>query len=264
MKIALCQTSVFWEETERNLNNHQITIDSLFKQNSGIDIIVFPEFFSTGFSIDNKAIAESMNGPSATWLRRVSKDCSVAIMASIPIYEKGRYYNRVFFVTPDNEWHYDKRHLFSYGGENKVFSQGIDRVIVKYKEWNILLQICYDLRFPVWARNRGLEYDLIINVANWPSSRESVVNPLVRARAIENLCYYAFVNRTGSDPQNTYSPIGFISDYKGNQLAPIFRDSDDMWSLYDLNHNDLKRFRDGFRAWKDGDKFVIKSDDESI
>ena len=261
MKIALCQISVFWEETERNLNNHQRTIDSLFGIDSGIDLFVFPEFFSTGFSIDNKAIAESMDGPSANWLRKVSKDFNVAVMASIPIFENGRYYNRAFFVTPENEWHYDKRHLFSYGGENKVFSKGKNRVVVNYKEWTILLQICYDLRFPVWARNRGLEYDLVINVANWPSSREGVINPLVRARAIENQCYHAFVNRTGSDPQNSYYPIGFVSDYKGNELIPVLKNSDVTWSLYDLNLNDLRRFRDNFRAWEDGDKFVIKSDD---
>lgn len=261
MKIALCQISFFWEETERNLNNHQLTIDSLFGIDSGIDLIVFPEFFSTGFSIDNITIAESMEGPSATWLRRISKDYNVAVMASIPIFENGRYYNRAFFVTPENEWHYDKRHLFSYGGENRVFSKGNNRVVVNYKEWNILLQICYDLRFPVWARNRGLEYDLVINVANWPSSREGVINPLVRARAIENQCYHAFVNRTGSDPQNSYSPIGFVSDYKGNELIPVLKNSDVTWSLYDLNLNDLRRFRDNFRAWEDGDKFVIKSDD---
>ncbi len=261
MKIALCQTSVFWEETERNLNNHQHTIDSLFGQEPEIDIIVFPEFFSTGFSIDNKAIAESMDGPSAKWLRRVSNDHNVAVMASIPILENGRYYNRAFFVTPESEWHYDKSHLFSYGGENKVFSKGINRVVVKFKEWNILLQICYDLRFPVWARNCGLEYDLAINVANWPSSREAVINPLVRARAIENQCYYAFVNRTGRDPQNTYSPIGYISDYKGNELMPVLKNSDDAWALFDLNHNDLRKFRENFRAWEDGDKFVIKNDE---
>lgn len=261
MKIALCQTSIFWEETERNLNNHQHTIDLLFGQDSEIDLIVFPEFFSTGFSINNKAIAESVNGQSAEWLRKISKDYSVAVMSSIPICENGRYYNRAFFVTPENEWHYDKRHLFSYGGENMVFSQGTKKVIVRFKEWNILLQICYDLRFPVWARNSGLEYDLSINIANWPSSRESVVNPLVRARAIENQCYYAFVNRCGSDPQSTYSPIGFISDFKGNELLPIVKDSDGIWSLYDLNHNDLRRFRETFRVWEDGDKFVIKNDD---
>ncbi len=261
MKIALCQTSVFWEETERNLNNNQRTIDFLFDKNPEIDIVVFPEFFSTGFSINNKAIAETMEGISVQWLRKISEDYSVAIMASVPISENGRYYNRAFFVTPDNEWHYDKRHLFSYGGEDKLFSQGRNRVIVKYKGWNILLQICYDLRFPVWARNTGLAYDLAINIANWPSSRDNVINPLVRARAIENLCYYAFVNRNGSDPQNTYSPIGFISDYKGNELVPVLMDSNHVWSLYDLNHSDLSKFRETFRVWEDGDKFVIKNDE---
>ncbi len=260
MKIALCQTSVLWEETGRNLNNHQHTVDFLFGKDPEIDIIVFPEFFSTGFSINNNSIAESVDGPSANWLRKICKEYSVAVMASIPILENGRYYNRAFFVTQNNEWHYDKRHLFSYGGENKVFSRGMNRVIVKYKGWNILLQICYDLRFPVWARNSGMEYDLSINIANWPSSRDSVVNSLVRARAIENQCYYAFINRNGSDPQNTYSPIGFISDYQGNELIPVLKDSNDIWSIYELNQNALMRFREIFRVWEDCDNFVIKNE----
>jgi len=257
MNIAICQTSVIWENTKENLNNYNFVIRSLFKEYPRIDLAIFPEFFSTGFSI-NRSLVESVDGVSTLWLRKISKEYNTAVMASIPILDDGKYYNRALFITPDTEFRYDKRHLFSYGGENKLFSQGEAKSVINYKGWNILLQICYDLRFPVWSRNIGMEYDLAINVANWPSSREGVVNPLVRARAIENLCYYAFINRDGHDPLNRYNPIGMISDFKGSEMSPLYTTLDGVCTVYCLDIDILRKFRETFRPWEDADKFVVK------
>ena len=258
MKIALCQTTTVWEDINTNLVNSQKIVEELFEKSFKIDIIVFPEFFTTGFSVDNKSIAEDMNGPSVEWMREMSKKYSAAFFASIPIFQNGKYFNRAFFVSPENEWYYNKRHLFSYGGENRLYSQGDKRVIVNYRGWRILLQICYDLRFPVWSRNVALEYDLIINVANWPSSRESVVSPLVRARAVENLSYYAFVNRAGEDPNCQYNKIGFVSNFKGDKIPPVLvDDKNGIWTIYDLDLDSIRLFRETFRVWEDADKFSL-------
>ena len=257
MKIALCQTTPVWEDINANLVKCRKIVEELVEKSPNTDIIVFPEFFTTGFSVENNSIAEDMNGPSVEWMREMSKKYSTAFFASIPIFQNGKYFNRAVFVSPEKEWYYDKRHLFSYGGENRLYSQGEKRVIVNYKVWRILLQICYDLRFPVWSRNVSLEYDLIINVANWPSSRESVVSPLVRARAIENLSYYVFVNRAGEDPNCQYNRIGFVSNFKGDKILPVLDDKNGIWTICDLDLDSLRLFRETFRVWEDADKFLL-------
>jgi len=257
MKVVICQPDIIWENTEANLEYYRIAVGDIIENNSGIDLIVFPEFFSTGFTM-NKAVIEDMDGISVRWLRSISNNFNIAIVASIPIASSGKYYNRAMFITPDNEYFYDKRHVFTYGGENELFSQGQSRTIINYKGWNIMMQICYDLRFPVWARNVDLKYDFVINVANWPASRDSVVHSLVKARAIENFCYYAFINRVGSDPQNTYNRCGLISDYKGNEMSPLKKSEDGNYMIFELEFEMLKSYRENFRAWEDADKFVIE------
>lgn len=258
MNIALCQTPIVWENFDENIDYYNCVLKDIFKcADSGIDIIVFPEFFTYGFTM-NKCVAEKPDGPSSCWLKNKSIEYNVAIVASIPIVDDNKYFNRALLVTPDgSEFYYDKRHLFSYGREDSVFSPGGSNSIINYKGWNISLQICYDIRFPVWSRNVGLSYDLIINMANWPDSRESVVEPLVRARAIENLCYFAFDNRTGTDPNNRYNKIGFVADYKGEVQASIFGSNEFNYEVYELNIEELKAFREKFKVWKDADKFII-------
>jgi len=260
MKIALCQTPIVWERVNENIARYNSVLIDIYKcHDPGIDIIIFPEFFTYGFTM-NKNVAELSEGPSTCWLREKSKEFNVAIAASVPIREEKKIYNRAFFIAPDgSEYSYNKRHLFSYGGEETTFTHGDSSTIFHYKGWNICLQICYDLRFPVWCRNVDLSYDLIINMANWPASRESVVEPLARARAIENLSYFAFVNRVGNDPFNSYNKVGLVSDYKGVVQMAIKSSDEFNYQIYELNLDALKTFRDKFKVWKDADKFKIIS-----
>ncbi|MEN6619874.1 MAG: nitrilase-related carbon-nitrogen hydrolase [Rikenellaceae bacterium] len=258
MRIALCQTPIIWEKAGENIAHYNSVLTDIFKdKDSGTDIVVFPEFFTYGFTM-NKEMAESTNGPSLRWLREKSREFNVAIASTIPIKEEDRFYNRAYFVTPDGSEHfYNKRHLFSYGGEDSIFTPGTSHTIFYYKGWNISLQICYDLRFPVWSRNTDLSYDLIINMANWPSVRESVVEPLVRARAIENLSFYAFVNRTGDDLSSRYNAVGMIADYKGVSQNAVRVSKDFNYQIFTLDLDGLKSFRKKFEVWRDADKFKI-------
>ena len=258
MRITLCQIPIVWEKAIENISNCERLLEDLFTtKSSGTDIVILPEFFTYGFTM-NREIAEGINGPSLSWMREKSMQYNVAIVATIPIKEGDRLFNRAYFVKPDGtEHHYDKRHLFSYGGEDMVYTRGDSNTIVNYKGFNILLQVCYDLRFPVWSRNKNLSYDLVINMANWPSSRESVIEPMVRARAIENLSYYAFTNRSGNDPLNSCNPVGFVSDYKGEPMTPKLFSDEFNYKTYNLDINDLVIFRQKFKAWQDADNFEI-------
>lgn len=259
MKIALCQVPVLWESPEENLRNYDKIVEEITLKNSGTDIIIFPEFFSVGFSM-NKIMCESLDGISANWLRQKSSGSGIAFLASVPIKEDDKLYNRAIFVTPDGfEYYYDKRHVFGIGGESNIFSPGANKVIIPYRGWNIMIQICYDLRFPVWSRNIDLGYDLVINVANWPATRAFVIEPMVKTRAIENLTYYAFVNRIGEDPENSYDGNSMVADFKGNSLMPSISDISCYYSIFELDLNSLKLFRNKFPVWKDADKFTIEN-----
>ena len=179
MKIALVNCDIEWESPAINLANFDKILSNFI--NEGVnkpDLIVFPELFTTGFSVSDR-YAESLNGDTHKWMKGWSIRLDSAIMASIPVQEGDNLYNRALFVTPEDDFHYDKRHLFSLGGEQSLFKKGRTPVIINFRGFNIFLQICYDLRFPVWSRNAGLLYDLTINIANWPASRDSVIEILV-------------------------------------------------------------------------------------
>jgi Predicted amidohydrolase len=218
------------------------------------DIIVLPELFAVGFSM-NPSIAEKADGETSRWLKLMAERYNCAILASVPILEGGLIYNRALFTTSSSTEYYDKRHLFSYGKEPTVFTQGIRRTVVTYKEFNILIQICYDLRFPVWSRAKKLDYDIIINIANWPASRARVVEPMCRSRAIENQSYFLFVNRGGSDEESSYDGERYAFDFMGDSLTPVV--NGDSYSIFEINSDKLREFRDKFRAWEDADEFVI-------
>ncbi len=257
MIAATCQIPIVWENPLENLHYCDKVMEQLFTLNPAPDLVIFPEFFTYGFSV-NSEICEDSEGITLRWMLKNSQKYNCAITGSVPVYDCGKKYNRAYFVSSGEDVvFYDKRHVFSYGGENRVFAPGKNLLVISFKGWKIALQICYDLRFPVFIRNTDLKYDLVINVASWPSSRESVIEHLVKSRAIENVCWYAFVNRSGKDPLNCYNPLGFISNHIGESLLPINIIEEFNCSIYSLDITDLEEFRKVFRPWNDADKFKL-------
>lgn len=247
MKITLFQTDIAWAQPTAN---HK-TIAALLDANAGADLYVLPEMFSTGFATAPRGIAEA-NGQSLAWMQGEARKRGCALAGSVATEEQGRYYNRFYFVFPDgSERHYDKRHLFTYGGEDRQFTAGRERVVVEYAGFRILLQVCYDLRFPVFSRNRK-DYDLALYVASWPTARLSAWTTLLHARAIENQCYVAGVNRTGDDPACSYSGGTELIDPYGNTIAACRHGQVDVVTT-DLGIEPLKAFRSKFPVLDDAD-----------
>ena len=200
INITLIQSNIIWEDKISNLKNYQEKIDKI----ESTDLIILPEMFTTGFSMNPKDISETMNGETIQWMKANASKMNSAICGSIIIEEEGKYFNRFIWVNPDGSIHqYDKKHLFSFAGENKNYTPGNKKIIIEYKGWKICPLVCYDLRFPVWSRNSE-EYDLLIYVANWPTKRKLAWKSLLVARAIENQCYVIGVNRVGKDENNHY------------------------------------------------------------
>lgn len=220
------------------------------------DIVVLPETFATGFVVDTEAVAQRMDGTVVTWLKRTAAKYDRAIVGSVAINENGKCFNRMLFVKPSGEIAcYDKRHLFGIGGEDKCFLPGDKRVIVEYRGVRFLLLVCYDLRFPVWSRNRG-DYDAIICPASWAASRRNVWRTLLRARAIENLAYVVGVNRTGADPSTKYVGDSAVIDFRGETLVEM-NDREGLVTAV-LDTDRLVHFRESFPVWRDADNFEIK------
>ena len=216
MKIALIQSDLYWEDPSENRKNFESKINQI---DSEVNLIVLPEMFSTGFTMNASEVAETMQGETVLWMQRVAKQRKCALTGSLIITEKNQFYNRMLFVFPSGEIrHYDKRHLFSLAGEDRTYTSGKEKVIVEYLGWKICLQVCYDLRFPVFVRNIE-NYDLILYVANWPKVRTNAWDILLKARAVENLSYVVGVNRIGLDAHN-YEHIGHsqVVDFLGNYI----------------------------------------------
>ena len=214
MNVALIQTDIIWENPSENRKNLEEKIKAL---NESIDLIVFPEMFTSGFTMHPNLVAETMNGVTVLWLKNIAKTKNCAITGSLVIVENGNLYNRMVFVFPNGEiQHYDKKHLFTLAGEDKIYTSGKEKVIVNYKDYKICLQVCYDLRFPVFSRNTE-NYDLLIYVASWPKVRTNAWDILLKARAVENVSYVIGVNRIGTD-NNNFEYIGHsqIIDELGN------------------------------------------------
>lgn len=252
MKIAILQTDIDWANPSVNVKN----VDEIIDRQEKADLFVLPEMFSTGFCTDPEGIAESVDCETLQWMKRKAAEKGCALAGSIATEEEGKYYNRFYFVHPDGTVDsYDKKHLFTYGGEDKHFTPGHQRVIVNYMGVRILLQVCYDLRFPVWARNRK-DYDMILYVASWPTSRVEVWKTLLRARAIENQCYVAGVNRVGNDPNCTYCGGSAIIDPYGKALASCEDGKVEVAdAMVDLEV--LEAFRKKFPVLNDADSFQI-------
>ena len=214
MKIALIQSDLYWEDVYKNRKSFESKVNQI---DSNVNLVVLPEMFSTGFTMNAPEVAETMEGETVLWLQSLAKQKNFAITGSLIILENEKYYNRMLFVFPSGKIeYYDKRHLFSLAGEDQFYTSGKEKVIVEYLDWKICLQVCYDLRFPVFARNVE-NYDLLLYVANWPKVRTNAWDTLLKARAIENLSYVAGVNRVGLDVNN-YEHVGHsqVIDFLGN------------------------------------------------
>lgn len=216
MKIALIQSALFWENPKINRNYFEEKINSIIEK---VDLIVLPEMFSTGFTMNPEAVFETMDGETVLWMKSLAKAKNSAITGSLVIKENDNFYNRLVFVFPSGELQfYDKRHSFTLAGEDKVYTPGKEKLIVDYLGWKICPQVCYDLRFPVFARNVE-DYDLLLYVANWPKSRIQAWDILVKARSVENMCYTIGVNRVGLDNNNfEHNGHSQVIDFMGNYI----------------------------------------------
>ncbi len=244
-----------WEDAAANREMFAHEIRSLA---GNTDLIVLPEMFNTGFSMNSERLAETMDGPTVLWMRDQAKSSRAAIYGSAIITENGRYFNRGIFARPDGTIsQYDKRHLFRMAGEHQHFAAGMERVVVNWQGWRILLQVCYDLRFPVFSRNRN-DHDLMLYVANWPEARRYAWSQLLIARAIENRSYVAGVNRVGMDGNGIhYTGDSVVLDPKGAMVAAA--EPATLATINAVLHAaELQAFRKKFPADLDADDFELK------
>ncbi len=214
MKIALIQIPLVWEDPKLNRDYIEQKINIL---EANTDLVVLPEMFTTGFTMQPERVAETMQGETIVWMQSLAKAKNCAITGSLVIIEEGNFYNRLLFVFPSGEIHYyNKRHLFTLAGEDKSYTKGTQKLIIEYRGWKICPLICYDLRFPVFARNVE-QYDLLLYVANWPTIRIQAWDTLLKARAVENMSYTIGVNRVGKDEKDyDYSGHSQVVDFLGN------------------------------------------------
>jgi omega-amidase len=274
LTVTTIQTNLHWEDKSTNLKMLEKKINSIKEKT---EIVVLPEMFTTGFSMQPEKLAEAMDGETVQWMKRITAKKKIILAGSIIIEEKGNYFNRLIWMLPNGQYGiYDKRHRFAYAGEDEQFSAGKNRLIASVKGWKINLLVCYDLRFPVWARQTspltplqrrgeqetpGLEYDVLIYVANWPDRRVHAWKTLLQARAIENQCYVVGVNRVGDDGNNIhYSGESMIIDPLGEVLY-IKKDVEDIFSIT-LDKDHLNSVREKFPFWRDADHFQILSNEE--
>lgn len=254
MKVALIQSSLFWENPTANRNYFEEKINAITEN---VDLIVLPEMFTTGFSMNPKDVAETMEGETIIWLQSLAKAKKTAITGSLIIKENNNFYNRLVFVFPSGEIQfYDKRHLFTLAGEDKVYTSGKEKLIVDYLGWKIRPLVCYDLRFPVFARNVE-DYDVLIYVANWPKPRINAWDILLKARSVENMCYTIGVNRIGFD-NNNFEHVGHSQtvDFLGNYV--LEPQETEGFFVVELNKKKLLETRKKLGFLNDRDTFELK------
>lgn len=254
LKIALVQTSLVWENHSANLE----LMDKHLAKIIAADVIVLPEMFTTGFSMEPARLAEKMDGKTMQWFAQKAKEKNAVITGSFIAEESGKYFNRLIWMKSDGSFEsYDKRHLFRMAGENNQYTEGSKKLIAEVKGWKVCPLICYDLRFPVWSRNVQNEYDVLLYAANWPEARSHAWKSLLPARAIENQCYVAAVNRVGMDGKTLhYSGDSVVLDFFGKPLATASVGKEEIVEAV-LKYEDLEKFRKGFPAGLDQDKFEI-------
>lgn len=263
MRIAALQLDIAWCKAALNCKKIEQRLAELMEQQATdggerIALFVLPEMFTTGFVMTPQGVADDEQQTLA-WMKRMATDYQVALAGSVAVEQDGAFFNRFYFVQPNGRVdQYDKRHLFTYGGEQEAYQAGEDRVIVSYQGYRFLLQICYDLRFPLFSRNTANDpYDVILYVANWPTSRIAVWNTLLVARALENQCYVIGVNRVGEDTATLYNGSSAIINAYGKSLATTKTEHEGL-ILATLDRAALHRFRAKFPVLSDADSFVVK------
>lgn len=251
LKITLVQPNIIWENPQANLEKYSKWLENLQET----DVIILPEMFTTGFSMQPTILKEEMDGVTVNWMKKMAADKKAAVVASLIIEENGQIFNRAVWVFPERKVaFYDKRHLYTMAQENMHYSQGKSKTVIEYKGWRFCPMICYDLRFPVWSRNAE-DYDVLFYMANWPSPRHHVWKNLLVARAIENQSYCFGINRTGSDGAGLHylgdsamvSPKGF-ADFMGQTESH---------RTFEIAYNELHEFRKKFPLLDDRDGFEV-------
>jgi len=255
---TLIQSQLHWEDKNANLQMFEQKINTITTQTH---VVILPEMFSTGFSMQPEKFAEKMDGLTVEWMKKIAASKKIILTGSIIIEEEQNYFNRLIWMLPNGQFgYYDKRHLFAYGEEDKYYKAGTKRLIASVNGWKVNLMVCYDLRFPVWSRQQledgSFEYDVLVYVANWPQKRNTAWKSLLRARAIENQCYVIGVNRVGNDGNNIYhSGDSMIIDPLGEILYQK-TEEEDIYTTQ-LNKETLNEVRDKFQFWRDSDDFKI-------
>ncbi|MUU78583.1 amidohydrolase [Winogradskyella endarachnes] len=255
LKVAMIQTDLVWENPTEN---RRVLNDKLDAISTDIDLIILPEMFTSGFTMNPETVAETMDGKTIVWLKEKATAKQAAIMGSLVVKEGNHYYNRMVCVEPSGKiTTYNKRHSFTLAGEHKVYTAGTEKVIFEYKGWKICPLVCYDLRFPVWARNTE-DYDLLIYVANWPKVRIDAWDALLKARAIENMTYCIGVNRVGLDGNDyEYSGHSAAYDVLGKRLNHLSENTDTI-EIVLLEKSTIKKYREKLNFLNDRDMFSLK------
>ncbi len=256
LRVTLLQTDLAWEDPEAN---RRALAGELRGLSGATDLVVLPEMFTTGFSMQPERMAEEAGGPTTAWLQQLASELEAAVVGSVMTRDGAHHYNRLLWATPQGTVrHYDKRHLFRMGGEDRHYAQGEDLLVVEWRGFRIAPLICYDLRFPVWSRRReGYDYDLLVYVANWPAVRRRAWTTLLAARAIENQCYVAGVNRCGSDGLGVpYAGDSVVNDFRGEPVVAVPAGHGRETATLDLDA--LITFRDRFPAHLDADGFTLR------
>ncbi|WP_170311745.1 nitrilase family protein [Pedobacter nototheniae] len=255
LKVTVFQAYLFWENTDKNLQNLSLRLSMGVREKT--DLIILPEMFNTGFSMQSETLAEEMGGKTMQWMLQMAQKYECVVTGSLIIKENGNYYNRMIWMLANGEYqHYDKRHLFSMGDEDKHYTPGKDKLIVELKGWKIRLAVCYDLRFPVWLRNKDAEYDILLLVASWPDKRSSHWKALIPARAIENQSYVIGVNRVGHDGNQVYhGGHSMCIDPYGNTV--YYKPEDEDMYTITITYEEIVKIRRQFPFLKDADHFHI-------
>ncbi len=261
IKIALIQSDIVWQDTGANLRKYDRILTN---PEADSPLVILPEMFSTGFTMEVEQLEKPVGKQAFEWMRDKSVSLQKTITGSVLTEENGRYFNRMYWMRPDGSYaYYDKRHLFHMAGEHRVMTGGNERRIVKYGDWKFNLQICYDLRFPVWSKNRydvhsdEYEYDVLVYIANWPEVRRQAYLPLLQARPIENQCYVIWVNRTGEDGNGiSHSGDSRVIDPYGKIIAQLDAHQEGILDAR-LDGAKLQHFRNKFKVGLDWDNFEI-------